>query len=300
MDREYRACAEIELRSEPDGKVTLRGYAAVFNSLSQDLGGFVEIIRPGAFTRTLASGADVRLLVNHEGTPLARTKSGTLRLAEDQRGLRMEADLDPSDPDVQALVPKIRRGDMDQMSFGFTTKNDIWRQEGERQIRELHNVELFDVSAVTYPAYQATEMALRSLERAKAAALEADDPLAAHFARLTLAEERANGISTRPSAGMAAAARDGLRLHEDGRSGDGLKPETVARAKKISAREALTEDHVIEMAAWFKRHATASKSPGWDKAGEEKPGYVAWQLWGGDAGASWSASKADQIKAARK
>ena len=167
-DREYRACAEIELRSEPDGKVTLRGYAAVFNSLSQDLGGFVEIIRPGAFTRTLASGADVRLLVNHEGTPLARTKSGTLRLAEDQRGLRMEADLDPTDPDVQALVPKIRRGDMDQMSFGFTTKSDIWRQEGERQIRELHNVELFDVSAVTYPAYEATEMALRSLAKAKA------------------------------------------------------------------------------------------------------------------------------------
>ena len=59
-DREYRACAEIELRSEADGKITLRGYAAVFNSLSQDLGGFVEIIRPGAFTRTLASGADVR------------------------------------------------------------------------------------------------------------------------------------------------------------------------------------------------------------------------------------------------
>ena len=168
IDREYRACAEIELRSEVDGKVTLRGYAAVFNSLSQDLGGFVEIIRPGAFTRTLASGADVRFLVNHDGAPLARTKSGTLRLAEDQRGLRMEADLDPSDPDVQALVPKIRRGDMDQMSFGFTTKSDIWRQEGERQIRELHNVDLFDVSAVTYPAYQATEMALRSLAKAKA------------------------------------------------------------------------------------------------------------------------------------
>jgi HK97 family phage prohead protease len=57
---------------------------------------------------------------------------------------------------------------MDQMSFGFTTKSDIWRQEGERQIRELHNVDLFDVSAVTYPAYQATEMALRSLAKAKA------------------------------------------------------------------------------------------------------------------------------------
>ena len=161
---EYRTCAEMELRSEPDGKITLRGYPAIFNSLSQDLGGFVEIIRPGAFQRTLAGGADVRFLVNHNGMPLARTTSGTLRLAEDQRGLRMDASLDPTDPDVQALIPKIKRGDMNQMSFGFTTKSDIWRQEGDRQVRELHNVDLFDVSAVTYPAYQATEMALRSLD----------------------------------------------------------------------------------------------------------------------------------------
>jgi hypothetical protein len=98
---------------------------------------------------------------------------------------------------------------------------------------------------------------------------------------------------------MASAAREGLRLHEAGRSGDGLKPETVTRARKISARESLTEDHVIEMAAWFKRHAVDRK-PDWDKAGEETPGFTAWQLWGGDAGASWSAAKADQIKAARE
>jgi hypothetical protein len=98
--------------------------------------------------------------------PLARTKSGTLRLAEDDRGLRIDATLDPSDPDVQRLVPKMRRGDLSQMSFGFRTLKDAWRQEGAEQIRELHAVDLFDVSAVTYPAYQATDVALRSLEAA--------------------------------------------------------------------------------------------------------------------------------------
>ncbi len=166
MDREYRQCAEIELRAEGDG-LTLSGYAAVFNSMSEDLGGFREIIRPGAFRDTIAGGADVRLLINHDGMPLARTASGTLQLAEDSRGLRISAKLDATDPDVQRLAPKIRRGDMNQMSFGFVTRKDAWRQEGDQQIRELHQVDLFDVSPVTYPAYKATEMALRSLDKAR-------------------------------------------------------------------------------------------------------------------------------------
>lgn len=162
--REYRQCEPIEFRSDGDSP-TLTGYAAVFNSLSGDLGGFREVIRPGAFRDSIAGGADVRLLVNHDGMPLARTKSGTLQISEDQRGLRILAKLDPTDPDVQSLLPKLRRGDMDQMSFGFVTRKDLWRQEGDTQIRELHQVDLFDVSPVTYPAYDATEMALRSLER---------------------------------------------------------------------------------------------------------------------------------------
>lgn len=165
-DLEYRSCAEMELRAEGDA-VKVGGYAAVFNSLSEDLGGFREVIRRGAFTHTIAQGADVRFLINHDGMPLARTKSGTLRLAEDDRGLRIDATLDPTDPDVQRLIPKMRRGDLSQMSFGFRTMKDAWRQEGTDQIRELHAVDLFDVSAVTYPAYKATEVALRSLEAIK-------------------------------------------------------------------------------------------------------------------------------------
>ena len=107
-------------------------------------------------------------------------------------------------------------------------------------------------------------------------------------------EERADA-NLRPSAGMASAARRGLRLHEEGKSGDGLKPETVARANKIAARETLTEDHVREMNAWFARHESASKSPGWDTPGEEKPGFVAWLLWGGNAAQRWAAAKVAQM-----
>lgn len=107
-------------------------------------------------------------------------------------------------------------------------------------------------------------------------------------------EERA--VSLVPSGSMASAARRGLRLHEQGKSGDGLKPETVARANKIAAREELTADHVREMNAWFSRHETASKSPGWDTAGKEKPGFVAWLLWGGNAGQRWSAAKVAQME----
>ena len=295
-DLEYRSCAEMEFRAEGDA-VKVGGYAAVFNSLSEDLGGFREVIRRGAFTHTIAQGADVRFLINHDGMPLARTKSGTLRLAEDDRGLRIDATLDPTDPDVQRLVPKMRRGDVSQMSFGFRTMKDAWRQEGADQIRELHAVDLIDVSAVTYPAYKATDVALRSLEAIKhKRALETlahamSDPLSAQWARLELEQVRADGVSLRPSAGMASAAREGLRLHEEGKSGDGLKPETVANAKKIAGRQTLTERHVREMNAWFARHSKASKSPDWDKAGEEKPGYVAWQLWGGNAAESWAAAK---------
>jgi len=280
----------MEIRAEAD-KVSIGGYAAVFNSLSQDLGGFREVIRRGAFQSTIAGGADVRFLINQDGLPLARTKSGTLRLAEDDRGLRIDATLDPTDPDVQRLIPKMKRGDLSQMSFGFRTLKDAWRQEGADQIRELHAVDLFDVSAVTYPAYQSTEVALRSLAASRGMTIPPGDPLAAQWARFELEQMRADGVSLRPSSGMAAAAREGLRLHEEGKSGDGLKPETVSNARKIAGRQVLTERHVREMNAWFARHSKASKSPDWDKAGEEKPGYVAWQLWGGNAAESWAAAK---------
>jgi HK97 family phage prohead protease len=84
---------------------------------------------PGAFAATLAKKPDVRLLINHDGLPLARTTSGTLKLREDKRGLHFEAELDATDPDVQRILPKVQRGDLSQMSFAFRTIKDAWRTE---------------------------------------------------------------------------------------------------------------------------------------------------------------------------
>src|SRR4051794_32994462 len=112
LDKEvrYLPVAELRLDQSEEKAPRVEGYAAVFNTLSGVLrsktGSFREVIRPGAFTRVLGEKPDVRLLINHEGLPLARTKSGTMQMAEDQKGLRFSAALDTSDPDVQRLLPK--------------------------------------------------------------------------------------------------------------------------------------------------------------------------------------------------
>lgn len=104
----------------------------------------------------------------------------------------------------------------------------------------------------------------------------------------------ASDVNLKPTAGMAAAAKRGLALHEAGRSGDGLKPETVARANRIADREELTPEHVREMRAWFRRHKV-DKRPGWNARGAETPGYTAWMLWGGDPAWRWSEAKVAQM-----
>lgn len=166
---EYRFFGAKEVRVTRSGDtVTLDGHGAVFNSFSEDMG-FREIIRPGAFSATLKKNPDVRFLINHDGLPLARTTSGTLSLTEDKIGLRFNAKLDARDPDVQRLVPKVERGDVSQMSFAFRTITDAWRVEDGVDVRELLELDLQDgdVSAVTYPAYQQTDIAVRSREMLK-------------------------------------------------------------------------------------------------------------------------------------
>ncbi|NBU34621.1 HK97 family phage prohead protease [bacterium] len=146
---------KIEVRAAGD-VVSLRGYAAVFDSES-----YGEVIRPGAFSKTLAERDDVRLLVNHDGVPIARTKSGTMRLSVDAVGLLVEADLDPTNPTVQELMSAMERGDIDQMSFAFVATKDAV-VDGVRQVLEC---KLYDVSVVTYPWYEATSAELMSAER---------------------------------------------------------------------------------------------------------------------------------------
>lgn len=166
-DKELRFFPAQELRMEEvDGKPTLAGYAAVYNQLSVDFGGWREIIRPGAFTNTLAQGPDTRALIDHSGglSTIGRTRNGTLQLSEDATGLRVV--IEP--PDTQAgrdVVTLVQRGDLNQMSFAFWTVRDNWLDSGEYTLRELHelNIDGGDVAIVTYPAYPQTSIAMRSL-----------------------------------------------------------------------------------------------------------------------------------------
>lgn len=153
----------LEVREAGEGKSpTIVGHAAVFNSESRDLGGFKEVIAPGAFEGH--EGMDVRALINHSSDMvLGRNKAGTLRMKEDDTGLRVE--IDPPDTTfANDLLVSMRRGDIDQMSFGFRTISDKWETKDGEDFRTLEKVELFDVSPVTFPAYEDTDVAVRSLE----------------------------------------------------------------------------------------------------------------------------------------
>jgi len=162
-EKRFVAFTNLEARQDGEGN-KLIGYASVFDSPSEPMP-FVEYVRKGAFAKTLNDGADVRLLIDHEGVPLARTKSGTLMLEEDDRGLRVEASLDPMNPDAARVISAMKRGDISQMSFAFRTIKDNWNTD--RSVRELKEVQLYDVSVVTFPAYEETVAEIRSGQAAQ-------------------------------------------------------------------------------------------------------------------------------------
>lgn len=158
----------IEIRSDDDGVKKIYGYAAKFNQESNELGHwyrFVEVIDPTAFDGRLED--DVRALFNHDSNMvLGRTKSHTLKLSVDEFGLRYE--ITPPDTQVaRDLIVSMERGDINQSSFGFTVEEDVWEYDETREIdvRTIKKVKrLYDVSPVTYPAYEQTESVARSLE----------------------------------------------------------------------------------------------------------------------------------------
>ena len=167
--------ADFELRDENDG-MTFVGYAAKFNSWSEDLGGFREQIEPGAFKRSLRARGDVKLLVNHDtGRVLASTRAGTMRLTEDNIGLRVEASL-PNNTEGRDMAESLRRGDYSKMSFGFSVMKDSWNAEMTE--RSLKSVKLFEASIVAFPAYSETEAMVRSLDKVAARAQVDADELA--------------------------------------------------------------------------------------------------------------------------
>lgn len=169
--REVRACKGIEIReSKTDGSIgVLAGYAATFNQRSEVMYDFVEIVKPGAFKRSLDGGEDVRALAHHQSAGIiGRRSAKTLRVSEDAKGLAVEIDV-PDTTVGRDLITLVKRGDITGMSFGFQTVQDNWTWEqlqGQPKlfIRELIDVDLFEVSAVTWPAYPSTSVEARSLE----------------------------------------------------------------------------------------------------------------------------------------
>lgn len=176
----------MEVR-EADGAIRVEGYAAVFNEETDIAGMFKERIEPGAFTEALREEQDVVFLFNHNSdTVMARTRSGTLQLTEDERGLKMQAELSGEDPDVKRIFYKMQRGDLDKMSFAFYPEVEEWDDSQEMPVRTIKRASLHDVSAVTNPAYDGTEIGLRSLENHLAEIRKQNNKHAARLRRMRM------------------------------------------------------------------------------------------------------------------
>lgn len=163
---ESRVSDRVEIRRDDDGNPTLDGYATVYEHPYPVAGGppygWNEVIAAGACAKSVRENDDVRLLVNHDGIALGRTKSGTLTLASDEIGLACTSLLDARSPLVQTLASAMDRADMDEMSFAFQAIRSEWSPDYlERRITE---VKIFDVSVVTYPANPATVAQLRGTD----------------------------------------------------------------------------------------------------------------------------------------
>ena len=165
--KEVRTLPLTELRITNNEENTyIQGHAAVFDSWSETLGGmfpFKERVKRGAFTHSLEKD-DIRALFNHDPNyVLGRNKSGTLELSEDEKGLSVK--IKPPDTTwARDLKISIERGDINQMSFGFSVEEEKWNTENGVDVRELRKVKLFDVSPVTFPAYPSTDVGLRAME----------------------------------------------------------------------------------------------------------------------------------------
>ena len=199
--KELRYISSHEVRADA-GKRTIKGYASVFNTLSEDLGGFREVIAPKSFSRCLSMNADVRCLVDHlPSSILGRSTAGTLRLREDNVGLAIECDLPETRLGEDTLI-SIRRGDLNSMSFGFICVDESWSVMPDgTKLRTVSDADLFDVSVVTYPAYKSSSVGVaRSLRSLwpdgqpdyfeKRLAPTADEIAAAKYPELASDEER--------------------------------------------------------------------------------------------------------------
>lgn len=143
----------IEVRESPTGGKMITGYGIVFNSDSEDLGGFIEQVDPGAVTKTLQE-SDIRGVANHNTDwTLGRVKSGTMRLYTEGRGVRYEIDVNENDPDGQRALAKVQRGDWDGSSFCFETIQEAWDWDARPARRRLLEIKIVEMGPVAFPAY---------------------------------------------------------------------------------------------------------------------------------------------------
>lgn len=167
-NREMRQLRTVGTKFETreDGEnLSIEGHFAVFNSIYEIGPGMSESIAPGAFSKTLSG--DIRALINHDTTlVLGRTKANTLQLREDNHGLWGHIDINPNDTDAMNLYERVKRGDVDQCSFGFAilSEETDFRDDGSVHWT-IKEVELYEVSPCTFPAYEETNISARAKER---------------------------------------------------------------------------------------------------------------------------------------
>ena len=213
VERRVLAAPALEVRETSAAGIEVWGYAATYSSPYEvgnpERGGWVETIQPGACRRSLSENCDVVLNAGHgrnlSGLPIARTKSGTLRLEETDTGLLFEASLDPSDPDVQTLVPKLRRGDLDGASFAFKVTDDAFSDDGKQRLIRSVSLHGGDVSFVDYGANPA---ASGQLGRPEVARRKIEIPDHTTHARERLAQLRGGRVATPRAAQVADSPID--------------------------------------------------------------------------------------------
>jgi HK97 family phage prohead protease len=154
---------ELRVATNDNGQRVLSGYASVFNTVSVDMGGWAELVAPTAFTRTLQENPDVLCLYAHDtAAVLGRTTSNTVTLSVDATGLKFDCVL-PDTTTANDLIVLVERGDITGMSFGFVCISDVWSEDSDgRYIRTLLDVDLFEITVTSSPAYPSTSISLRS------------------------------------------------------------------------------------------------------------------------------------------